>query len=125
MCWKTFPPEKAKKDLGKKKFYGSIPFFPQCEDQYRKGILKLIEKAFPVGNPLRKIFNRSTFKIGYKSMPDMAKAISRHNNRILKPVDEGSSKSKWKCQNEGIVCPVGRKCTNSWVVNFAKVTETS
>ena len=58
-------------------------------------------------------------------MPNMAKAISRHNSRILKPLDEGSSKSKCKCQNEGIVCPVGGECTCSWVVYSAKVTETS
>ena len=58
-------------------------------------------------------------------MPNMAKAISKHNSRILKPIDEGSSRSKCKCQNEGIICPVGGECTKPWVVYSAKVTETS
>ena len=120
------PQEKTKKRFRKKEIlWFNPPFSLNVKTNIGKEFLKLVDKAFPVGNSLRKIFNRSTLKIGYKCMPNMAKAISRHNSRILKPLDEGSSKSKCKCQNEGIVCPVGGECACSWVVYSAKVTETS
>ena len=119
-------PEKPKKRYRKKEvIWFNPPFSLNVKTNIGKEFFKLIDKAFPVGNPLRKVFNRSTLKIGYKCMPNVAKAISRHNSKLLRPADEGISKPKCKCQKEGIVCPVGGECTESWVVYSAKVTETS
>ena len=60
--------------------------------------LKLLDRSFPVGNPLRKVFNRNTVKIGYKCMPNMAMAVSRHNKKILQEPDV---RTKIDCKCDG------------------------
>ena len=45
--------------------------------------LRLIDKHFPKGHPLRPLINRDTGKIGYRCLPSMAKAISNHSNKVL------------------------------------------
>ena len=78
-------PEKPKKRYRKKEvIWFNPPFSLNVKTNIGKEFLKLIEKAFPVGSPLRKVFNRSTLKIGYKCMPNVAKAISRHNSKLLR-----------------------------------------
>ena len=37
---------------------------------------------------MSKVINRNTVKISYKCMPNMKKAIGRHNNNVLKKQDE-------------------------------------
>ena len=60
-------------------------------------------------NPLRKVFNRNTVKIGYKCMPNMAMAISRHNNKILQEPDV-ATKVDCKCEGGPQNCTVDRDC---------------
>ena len=41
--------------------------------------LKLIDKHFPVGSKLRKVFNRNTVMVSYSCMPSMGSIIKQHN----------------------------------------------
>ena len=53
-----------------------------------KQLLRLIDTSFPIGNPLRKLLNRNTVKVSYKCMPNMRKAIARHNCQVLKKKEQ-------------------------------------
>ena len=81
-------------------------------------------------NPLHKVFTRQTLKIGYKCMPSMAQAVSRHNVKILSepstqqavpaPAEPGCN-----CKDGPTSCPVQGKCQTESVVYRATVTETA
>lgn len=49
-----------------------------------RAVLRLIDKCFPTGHKLRKIFNRNTLKISYSCMPNVKQIIDGHNKSILK-----------------------------------------
>ena len=56
-------------------------------------------------------------------MPNMAKAIARHNSKLLEPRNPSSSDQVCKCQKQGIPeCPVGGDCVSKNVVYKAAVT---
>ena len=56
-------------------------------------------------------------------MPNMAKAIARHNSKLLEPRNPSSSDQVCKCQKQGIPeCPVGGYCVSKNVVYKAAVT---
>ena len=44
----------------------------------------LVNKHFPKGSKLNKIFNRNTLKLSYSCMPNMSAVIRQHNRSILK-----------------------------------------
>ena len=44
----------------------------------------LVNKHFPKGSKLNKIFNRNTLKLSYSCMPNMSAVIRQHNSSILK-----------------------------------------
>ncbi len=44
--------------------------------------LTLVDKHFPVNNPLRKIFNRNTIKLSYSCMNSTKQIINNHNKHI-------------------------------------------
>ena len=119
------PPEppKPKKKLRKKEvIWFNPPFSCNVKTNIGREFLKLLDRSFPVGNPLRKVFNRNTVKIGYKCMPNMAMAISRHNKKILQEPDV-RTKIDCKCEGGPQNCPVNGDCKDKWVVYSAKVTE--
>ena len=117
-------PEKRSKRYRKKEvIWFNPPYSLNLKTNIGKEFLKLVDKSFPKDNPLRKIFNRSTLKIGYKCMPNMAAAISNHNKKILKPI---STEDQPKCIcGLGPECPVEGTCSQKWVVYSAKVTPSS
>ena len=49
-----------------------------------KSFISLIERSFPAGHKLRKIFNRNTIKLSYSCMPNVKQIIDGYNKAILK-----------------------------------------
>ena len=92
------PQTKKKKRRKKEIIWFNPPFSRNVKTNIGKEFLKLLDKSFPVGNPLRSVFNRNTVKIGYKCMPNMAVAISRHNSRILNQDTQLRNKEVCKCE---------------------------
>ena len=81
--------DKQKKKCRKREvLWFNPPFSINVKTNVGKEFLTLLDKSFPTGHPLRKVFNRNTVKISYKCMPNMAAAISSHNKNILKPTSE-------------------------------------
>ena len=66
------------------------------ETNIRKTFLKLIDKHFPKSNKFHKIFNRNNVKVSCSCLPNFAKMIKSHNNRIL-PEEKTQDQPKIRC----------------------------
>ena len=73
-----------KKNRQRKKIWFNPPFSRNVKTNIGREFLKLVDKHFTEGSPLRQIFNRSSIKISYRCTPNLANIISGHNSKILK-----------------------------------------
>ena len=117
------PQLNGRKNRPRKIIYFNPPFSINVKTNIGAKFLRIIDECFPKGHPLHKIFNRNTVKISYRCMPNTAKAIARHNSKLLEPRNPSSSDQVCKCQKQGIPeCPVGGDCVSKNVVYKAAVT---
>ena len=83
--------------------------------------LQLIKKHFNKRNPLSKIFNKNTVKIGYSCTANIGAIIQNHNNRILNP-EETEEEDACNCRKRS--CPLEGRCKSSKCVIY-EATATS
>ena len=88
-----------------------------------KEFLSLVDTSFPPDNPLHKLFTRSTVKLSYRRMPNMAQAVSNHNTKLLRDDNGGDNPPACNCRGGLQNCPVEGRCQTSGVVYEATVTE--
>ena len=87
-----------------------------------KRFLRILDVSFPPGNPLRKLFTRSTVKVSYKCMPNMGSIVSSHNSKVLKG-DQQPQNQGCNCQNGPTTCPLTpAECQKDNVIYVASVT---
>ena len=89
-----------------------------------KDFLRLIDTAFPPQNPLHKLFTRQTVKLSYRCMPNVARAISRHNSKVLKGDQQTQQPTGCNCAGGAANCPVQGECKTKCVVYKASIRET-
>ena len=77
------------------------PFSLNVKTNIGKKFFAILDKHFPKGSPLSKLFNRKTVKLSYSCMQSMQSFISGHNKKILSTSPE--------VQLEGCNCTV-RAC---------------
>ena len=99
------------------------PYSLNVKTNVGKEFLKLVDKAFPPDNPLHKIFNRQTVKVGYMCMPNMKTEVARHNNQVLREDQPQAAIPACKCEGGPPNCPVMGDCQKSGVVYQASVEE--
>ena len=58
------------------------PYSKNVATNIGKSFLKLIDKHFPEGSQLNKIFNRNTVKVSYSCMSNVASIIKSHNKKV-------------------------------------------
>ena len=84
--------------------------------------LKLIDIHFPPRNPLHSVINRTTVKVSYRALPNMAARIARHNAKILKNADKKKQRKSPKCNcRTKEDCPIPGACNQEGVVYKATV----
>ena len=89
--------------------------------------LRLVDTSFPPGHRLHKIFNRRTVKVSYSTMPNLARIISSHNNKVLISAIPVVPKRPWgncscpKRKRDAGECPLGGECIAEQVVYQATV----
>ena len=69
------------------------PYCMSLETKVGYKFLTILDTCFPPGNPLRRIFNRHTVQLSYRTLPNLASTIASHNARC------GSSKMKGWCRS--------------------------
>ena len=94
---------KKKRCRKRKQIYFNPPYSAGVKSRVGGQILSLVDSCFTSTNPLRKIFNRHTVKVSYRTTPNMQQVITSHNRKLLtKPVIR-----KYTCK---LNCPVQGKC---------------
>ena len=94
------------------------PFSKTVKTCLGRKFLQLIDKHFPKGSKLYAIFNRSTVKVSYSCMPNVATIIKAHNSRAVKKHSLASNPKHERlcnCRNPSN-CPLKGKCLTSNIV---------
>ena len=109
-------PQKKKKHK-RKVIWFNLPFPLNVKTNVGKIFWRLVKRHFPKENPLHKIFNKSTLKISYSCMGNVASVLSAHNGNILHP-----KKSEFGCNcRTKTNCPFDNKCLTPKIVFQADV----
>ena len=95
------------------------PYCAALKTNFGREFLKLIDKNFPVNNPLSKIINRKTIKLSYSCTENMHAIMQNHNRKIL-PESNAREDAKCNCQSKSS-CPIPGKCCTAQVVYQAIV----
>lgn len=90
-----------------------------------------MDKCFPPGNSLRKIFNRNTIKISYSRVSNVKQTIDNHNKRQLAAANSNTHQNRnttdpsksCNCRKKD-TCPLRGKCLEHSVIYQATVTRT-
>ena len=83
-----------------------------------KQFLSLIDKHFPVNNPLRRIFNRGTIKVSYSCMKNMKCIINNHNSKVLRNTEAPEKTCNCRVKPN---CPLDGACLTRNLVYKATV----
>ena len=81
--------------------------------------LLTLDKEFPKGHALHKIFNRNTVKISYSCMPNLKQKIDGHNKSTLRKTNAVPPKA-CNCRQPAH-CPLDGNCLKSAVIYQATV----
>ena len=100
------------------------PFSKNVKTNIGRAFISLIDRCFPTGHKLRKIFNRNTIKLSYSCMANVKQIIDGHNKNILKKAVQPQQDTTTKTCNcrKGDECPLKGECLLKEVVYQAKVT---
>ena len=113
---------KSKKGRKRNPTYFNPPFSLHVQTNIGKQFFEILDRCFKKDHPLRKVINRNTVKLGYKCMPNMKKQISRHNHRVLNPINQQVAPPECNCRNPP--CPLNGACiSNRSVIYKATVEE--
>ena len=85
-----------------------------------RNFLQLLDKHFPPGHKLHKIFNRNNVKVSYGCTPNAASIINSHNKKILENQPSNMT-AECNCRVKDS-CPLQGKCQTENVVYLAQVT---
>ena len=85
--------------------------------------LQLLDKSFPPGHPLRKILNRHTVQLSYRTMQNFGAIVASHNAKVASPSTINLEDENCNCQGKDAICVMeGGRCKDCGVVYQAEVT---
>ena len=93
------------------------PYCQSVETNVACKFLLLVDKYFPPGHDLRKIFNRKTLKVSYPCMPSIDSTIKSHNSRLT---NQTTAERTCNCRKNDI-CPVDGRCLEQGIIYEASV----
>ena len=100
--------KRRRKRIKNQQIWFTPPFCALLKTRLGEEFLLLIDKHFPITNPLYKIFNRNTIKLSYSCSENMETIIQNHNRKIL---SEKTTQPKRLCNcRDPKTCPVDNKC---------------
>ena len=113
------PPEEMKRKRnrkGRKVIWFNPPWNASVATDVGRVFLAMIDRHFPKGTELHKIFNRNTVKVSYRTGKSMKQHIDAHNKAILRGMTPTSVK---KCNSRGVCkdqCQVDGRCETEGVI---------
>ena len=119
---KYTPQQKQKKKNNKNRkrevCWWNPPFSENVKTKVGAKFFKLLDTHFPEHSPLRKIINKNTVKMSYRTTPNFRQIIAAHNAKILKG---GNPDPPCNCRTKSD-CPLKGKCGTDNVVYQCIVT---
>ena len=114
----------VRKRGGRRVTWFNPPFSLDVGTNVARDFLELVDKHFPPGHVLHSICNRSTLKVGYRSLPNIASVIAKHNSKILRSANpQPKPKASCNCQSKPD-CPVPGECNQDGAIYQATVAST-
>ncbi|MCP3849480.1 MAG: hypothetical protein GY694_04465 [Gammaproteobacteria bacterium] len=110
---------KKKKNRKRDIIWFTPPYSSALKTNLGKEFLQLIDKNFPINNPLSKIINRRTIKLSYSCTENMHAIIHSHNHKILNTATN-TENEKCNCQKKE-TCPIPGNCCAEKIVYQATV----
>ena len=89
-----------------------------------RAFINLIDKCFPTGHKLRKVFSRKTVKLSYSCTPSMKQVIDGHNKATLRKVkqpEQDQTVKRCNCRNKND-CPLEGECLQKEIVYLDQLT---
>ena len=112
-------PEQKRRIRKRKILWVNPPYSMNVKTNIVRNFLQLLDKHFPPGHKLHKIFNRNNVKVSYEYTPRAASIIKNHNKKIL---ENQPSNTTAECNCRVDFCPLQGKCQTENVVYLAQVT---
>ena len=115
---------KRKRNHQRKVIWYNPPWNANVKTNLGRKFLNIIDRCFPNGHPLHKIFNKHTLKLSYSCMPNMKSIISLHNKALLSDYHRSQTQTDEKecnCRKKD-QCPLDEKCLTQNVVYQATVS---
>ena len=111
-----------KRKRGRNITWFNPPYSANVKTNVGGKFLKLVDKHFPKGHKLHKIFNRHTVKISYSCMKSMDAIIRTHNETLIKrsQLPDNNPKPKCNCRQKSD-CPLGGNCLETAIVYKATI----
>ena len=122
-------PPITKKRRRRDVIYWNPPYSLNVETNIGGRFLALIDRCFPKGSIMSKVFNRSNLKLSYRTCPNMKQILSSHNKKLLaasmpKPKVEERTCDCPRAKRDAGECPLQGHCLDKNNVYQATVVET-
>lgn len=114
-------PKARKRSRKRNVVWYNPPYNQNVKTNVGKAFLKIVDKCFPPGNKLHKIFNRNTIKLSYSCMPNVKVIIEGNNKRKLRNDNQTKNEKKCSCPRN-TTCPLKGECLTKDLIYQATVT---
>ena len=98
------------------------PYNKALKTNLGRKFLDLVDRHFSKSNPLSRIFNRNTLKIGYSCTKNMKAIIQGHNNKVISSGTNISNNEK-PCNCTKSACPLNGTCLADRCVIYQATVE--
>ena len=113
----------GKRTRNRRVLWFNPPFCLSVKTNLGRQFLQLLDRSFPPGNPLRKILNRHTVQLSYRTLPNLGKIVAGHNAKISNPTTINLEEENCNCRGKDVTCLMeGSRCKDSDVVYQAEVS---
>ena len=90
------PQPKRNRNRQRKIIWYNPPWNANVKTNLGRKFLNIIDRCFPNGHPLHKIFNKHTLKFSYSCMPNIKSIISSHNKALLSDYHQSQTQTSDK-----------------------------
>ena len=125
----TARPAQKKKRRRRHTIWYNPPYCSSMTTKLGQIFLSILDECFPVGHRLRRVLNRHTVQLSYRTMPSLSKIIAGHNAKVVAnngeelPVQRPFN-SNCNCRGGTTKCPrEDARCKDASVLYQATVEE--
>ena len=97
------------------------PYCAALKTNIGEQFLRLLDKHFPVNNPLHKLFNRKTVKLNYSCAQNFKTIIQNHNRKVMASSKSTEEPQKLCNCRKPKECPLQGKCLEDNIIYKAVV----